>query len=416
MTQAQTINVPDIGGATSVDVIEILVKPGEEIEQNAPLVTLESDKASMEIPAPFAGKVVDLLLKIGDKVSEGTPILTLATAQTSSQLAESKQVQPSTPAPVAAPIQAPSAPLEQAPEIVAREGVYAGPAVRRLARELGLDLAALQGTGRKSRVTREDVVQYFKSQSVGSAIPMVTPEQAIDFSQFGPIEAKPLNKIKRLTAQAMHRSWITVPHVTQFDEVDITELEAFRQAQQKEAEKEGYKLTLLPFLIKAVTKALKLHPQFNASLSPAGDSLIYKQYYHLGFAVDTPLGLMVPVVKNANLLSVGEIAKEMQRLSSLAKDKGLMPADMKGGSFTVSSLGGIGGGFAFTPIVNAPEVAILGVSRAVMKPVYDGERIVPRLMLPLSLSYDHRVIDGAEGARFMRDLTALVSDIRRIIL
>lgn len=417
MTEEQTIYVPDIGGANGVDVIEIMVQPGEEIKQDTPLVTLESDKASMEIPSPTSGKVVALLLKVGDKVSQGSPLLKLMTTDSSTKkepesnvVASVQEMAPSK-EPVAVAV--PSTTPESLPQ---SDSVYAGPAVRRLARELSLDLSVLTGSGRKSRITREDVLDYFKSQVKTTGVGGVMPVQpAIDFSQFGATETISLNKIKRLTAQHMHRSWVSIPHVTQFDEVDITALEAFRQEHLKEAEKGGYKLTLLAFIVKALTKVLAIHPQFNASLSSTGEQLIYKQYYNIGIAVDTPNGLMVPVIKGADQLSVNEIAKEMNRLSTVSRDKGLMPGDLQGGSFTVSSLGGIGG-TAFTPIVNAPEVAILGLSRSSMKPIYDGKTFAPRLMLPLSLSYDHRVIDGAEAARFMRDLGALISDIRRILL
>ncbi|MCX7115356.1 MAG: 2-oxo acid dehydrogenase subunit E2 [Gammaproteobacteria bacterium] len=418
MKQEQIINVPDIGGVSGVDVIEVLVSIGDKIEIDTPLVTLESDKASMEIPSPQAGVVTALSVKVGDKVAEGSPILTLTTdgAATSSKQEDAPVVAPSVATTDAPP--APSKPpaVEVAPPS-GHDGLYAGPAVRRLARELGVDLTKLSGTGRKARVMREDVIAFFKKQSqLGAGAMAVSPVPVIDFSQFGPIETKPLNKIKRLTAQHVYRSWATIPHVTQFGDVDITDLEAFRREEMARVEQQqGVKLTILAFIVKALTSALAQFPQFNASLDPTGDSLIYKQYFHIGIAVETPNGLVVPVIKNADQLSVGEIAKEMGRLSTLAREKGVPPADMKGGTFTVSSLGGIGG-TAFTPIVNAPEVAILGVSKASIKPIYQEGAFVPRLILPLSLSYDHRVIDGAEGARFINCVSMLLNDVGRILL
>lgn len=422
--QAQIIQIPDLGGVANVEVIEILVQPGDHVALNAPLLTLESDKASMEIPSPMAGQVQEILVKLGDKVSQGTSVVSMIPeAVDTGSLPVSEPEVSSQPPETAQSPTASSASVSQTPEsspetirASQQDDFYAGPAVRRLARELGVDLSSLQGSGRKSRIVREDVIQAFK-QSSPSTVGVVSAYAPldIDFSQFGSIETKPLHKIKRITAQAMHRSWVSVPHVTQFDEVDITELEAFRQTEQKRLEKSGTKLTLLPLIVKALIKALRLHPQFNASLSADGQSLIYKNYYHIGIAVDTPNGLVVPVIKNADQLTVTELALKMQNLSATAREKGLMPQDMTGGSFTVSSLGGIGGTY-FTPIVNAPEVAILGVSRAQIKPVYDGTQFNPRLMLPLSLSYDHRVIDGAEAARFMRDLNQLIHDIRRILI
>lgn len=403
----QTIYVPDIGGAKGVEVIEILVHSGDLIAANAPIVTLESDKASMEIPAPVAGKVLAIAVKIGDKISQGAAILTL-------QLSEKATIDAPTPAaPVAEKAQ--EAPASIAPAVLASSGdsPYAGPAVRRLAKEFGIALSSLQGTGAKSRITRGDIIAAVKAQtSVGSMLPMA-PE--IDFSQFGPIEKKPLSKIKRLTAQQVHRAWVTIPHVTQFDEVDVTALEEFRRAESVETEKSGYKLTLLAFIVKALTKVLQQYPQFNSSLDASGSELIYKQYINMGVAVETPNGLVVPVIKQADRLSVKEIAETMHRLSLTAREKGIALADMTGGTFTVSSLGGISG-TGFTPIVNQPEVAILGISRLATKPVYQGNAFVPRLILPFSLSYDHRVIDGAEAARFTRALGSLLSDIRRILM
>lgn len=437
MVDEQKIIVPDIGGATGVDVIEILVKEGDEISKDTSLLTLESDKASMEIPSPMAGVVRSIKMKVGDKVSEGDVILTLAAADKESKQPES----------AAKPEPSQKAPKEQAPTVETKPSppskliaedikppepaaattstsfetthlVSAGPAVRRLSRELGVNLAEVIGTGRKSRVSKDDVAQYVKNKiseksSTGGLQVPVAP--SIDFSKFGKIEVKPFNNIKRLTGVNVHRAWVTIPHVTQFDEADITELEAFRKAEIESANAEGYKLTILAFVCKVVAKALVAYPQFNASLDTNGENLIYKQYCNIGIAVETPNGLVVPVIKDADRLSISNIAKEMARLSSKARNKGLMPTDMNGGCFTISSLGGIGG-TAFTPIVNSPEVAILGLSRATVKPVFMDGEFKPRLMLPLSLSYDHRVIDGAEGARFTRFVSEGLADLRRIFL
>jgi pyruvate dehydrogenase E2 component (dihydrolipoamide acetyltransferase) len=436
------IKVPDIGGASDVDVIEIFVKPGDTIQENDSLITLESDKASMEIPAPSAGVVGKILIKVGDKVSEGSAILTLKTeggaAQGSKEEPKTEQKEEKKPEPKAEekseskPVPKPESKSEQKSIQETTEEteqtssdalIYAGPAVRRLARELGVELEDVAGSGRKSRITKEDVQNYVKTRlregagggSGATSGLSLAPAPKIDFSKFGAIDVKPLNKIKRLTGQQVHRSWVSIPHVTQFDEADITELEAFRKLEADNAQKAGYKLTILAFVVKAVCRALAAFPQFNASLDASLENLIYKQYYNIGIAVETPNGLVVPVIRDVNNLSVADIAKEMARLSQKAREKGLSPADMSGGNFTISSLGGIGG-TAFTPIVNSPEVAILGLSRSLMKPVYDGSTFQARLMLPLSLSYDHRVIDGAEAARFSQYLVGLLSDIRRIIL
>ena len=430
----QSIKVPDIGGASGVDVIEILVKDGDEIEKDTPLITLESDKASMEIPSPAAGIVRLVKVKLGDKVAQGDEILTLEadgsaappttkkadtaeTIETKNTINEATTVND-----VAEPkIEPPQATLSRDNEEGSQGSqaeVFAGPGVRRLARELGVNLAEVQGTGRKSRIDKEDVQKYVKarlqdkSTTGGFALPSAVP---VDFSKFGEIEVKPLNKIKRLTGVHVHRSWITIPHVTQFDEADITDLEAFRKTETQGSKDSGYKLTILAFVCKVVSRALAVYPQFNTSLDAKGENLIYKSYCNLGVAVETPNGLVVPVIKDVNKLSVIDIAKEMARLSSKARDKGLMPTDMSGGCFTISSLGGIGG-TAFTPIVNSPEVAILGLSRSQIKPIYQEGEFKPRLVLPLSLSYDHRVIDGAEAARFARYICESLTDIRRILL
>lgn len=427
--QSIDVCIPDIGGATDVDVIEILVGVGDNVIKDQALVTLEGDKATMDIPSPVAGVVEKITTKVGDKVSQGTFILVIKSVDSVAEVSVEKApvekvvavdvvVEKTVMPPQEKSIEASKPSLDRSVVANSTVVISAGPAVRRLAREFGINLADVQGSGRKSRISKEDVVLYVKSKlhekstASGFAMP-VAP--SIDFSKFGNIDIKPLNKIKKLTGANVHRSWITIPHVTQFDEADITELEAFRKAETDVAAAGGYKLTLLAFVCKVVTKALAVYPQFNSSLDASGESLIYKQYYNIGIAVETPNGLVVPVIKEVDRLSVGEIAKEMARLSTKARDKGLMPNDMNGGCFTISSLGGIGG-TAFTPIVNSPEVAILGLSRSSIQPVFQQGEFKPRLMLPLSLSYDHRVIDGAEAARFTRFVSEGLSDIRRILL
>ncbi|WP_028387628.1 dihydrolipoyllysine-residue acetyltransferase [Legionella fairfieldensis] len=422
-TQSLEVCIPDIGGATDVDVIEIMVEVGQAISKDQALITLEGDKATMDIPSPAAGIVEKIAVKTGDKVSQGSPVLTLK-SETGSEnesivTSPTRDGKNSEVAEIEKPVNlsrsasSPATGMEKGNAIVS-----AGPAVRRMARELGVDLADVKGSGRKSRITKEDVQLYVKTRlsekttANGFALPAAP---AVDFSKFGEIDIKPLNKIKRLTGVNVHRSWVTIPHVTQFDEADITELEAFRKSETEQAKHADYKLTILAFVTKVVARALAVYPQFNTSLDSSGQNLIYKRYCHIGIAVETPNGLVVPVIKNVDQCSVREIALEMARLSTKARDKGLMPADMSGGCFTISSLGGIGG-TAFTPIVNSPEVAILGLSRSSIKPVYDKGEFKPRLMLPLSLSYDHRVIDGAEAARFTRFIADSLSDIRRILL
>jgi len=411
--------IPDIGDAKDVDVIEVMVKAGDEVSQEQALLTLEGDKATMDIPSPFAGTVESVSIAVGDKVSQGSPVL-------STKVMHEGQVEAKAPIeenhePVkqekAKPAQV-DTPAKSQTTVSDNREAYAGPAVRRFARELGVDLNKVKGSGRKGRITKEDVQRFVKeslarpASQEGFSLPKAP---SIDFAKFGEVELKALNKIKRVTAANMHRSWLTVPHVTQFDEADVTELEAFRKANKAQAEKEGYKLTVLAFVVKAVVKALQRFPHFNASLDEGGDNLIVKHYYNIGIAVDTPNGLVVPVIKECDKKSVADIAKDMAHLSLKAREKGLMPADMSGGCFTISSLGGIGG-TAFTPIVNHPEVAILGLSRNQMKPVYSDGQFVPRMMLPLSLSYDHRVIDGAEAARFITFLNQCLTDIRTLLL
>lgn len=413
----EAVKIPDIGTENAVSVIEIMVQPGDEIAENAALITLESDKASMEIPSPKAGKIQSIALKLGDQVKQGDLILTLATAKNSATTAPPPVVT----APPAA-IPAPPAQVQSQPKSMDNAPAHelsAGPAVRRLARTLGVDLNAVQGSGRKSRITIEDVEAYIKQRlqaPTEAQTGLVLPQApAIDFAQYGPIETQALTKIKRLSGQNLHKAWLQIPHVTQFDQADITELEEFRQQQSALLAKDGVKLTILAFICKAVTRALQEFPDFNASLSSDGQTLIVKKYYHIGIAVDTPAGLVVPVIKNAEQLSIRELAITMAELGQKARKKALTPADMSGASFTISSLGGIGG-TAFTPIVNAPEVAILGVSRASIQAMFQQGKFVPRLMLPLSLSYDHRVIDGAQGARFTKYLAGLLSDIRTVML
>ncbi|MCL9685655.1 dihydrolipoyllysine-residue acetyltransferase [Legionella maioricensis] len=422
--QSLEVLIPDIGGATDVDVIDILVKPGMQIEKDDALITLEGDKATMDIPSPYSGTVKAVKIKLGDKVSQGSAILTIETNEELDKLSSpaSKEISPSQEEHSPSVSEQPKAEFKAEPmleDTTSNSGVIAaGPAVRRLARELGVNLALVKGSGRKNRIIKEDLQAYVKerlSERPASGGFNLPGNPVIDFSKFGDIETKPLNKIKKLTGINVHRSWITIPHVTQFDEADITDLEAFRKLESDHAKNAGYKLTILAFVCGVVSKALQVYPQFNASLDATGENLIYKKYCNLGIAVETPNGLVVPVIKNVDKLSISEIATEMARLSSKARDKGLMPADMSGGCFTISSLGGIGG-TAFTPIVNSPEVAILGLSRSTIKPVYDNGEFKPRLMLPLSLSYDHRVIDGAEAARFTRFICDALSDIRKILL
>ncbi len=419
---SETVVVPDIG-ADSATVIE-LVSQGAALAAEAIVTVLESDKATMEVPAPHAGKVQTLYLKVGDKVKSGDKIAELEIKQSEPPPVNKGSV---VPAPkVAEPSEQRAAVLEPVTTArvldvpVSASNVHAGPAVRRMAREFGIDLNQVMGTGPKSRVLKQDLMRFTKERLarpvVASSTASLTeslPE--IDFSRFGAIELLPRSRIQKVSAKNLSRSSLTIPQVTQFDEADITDLEAFRRAQTERTAKEGYKLTLLAFMVKAVVAVLKKHPDFNSSLDNQGENLIRKQYYHIGIAVETQDGLMVPVLKNAEQKGVKDIAIELQALASLARDKKLKPADMQGASFTISSLGGIGG-TAFTPLVNWPEVAILGVSKSQLKPVYVGEELQARLCLPLSLSYDHRVIDGAAGARFTRALVEVLGDIRYLVL
>jgi pyruvate dehydrogenase E2 component (dihydrolipoamide acetyltransferase) len=433
----QEVKVPDIGDYKDIPVIEISVKVGDRVEKEQSLVTLESDKATMDVPSSAAGVVKEVKVKVGDTVSEGSVIVVVeaeggaaapAPAPAAKQPVEKPSDAPAVPSP--APAQ-PSA-LAQAPSIPAGEGgarhaSHASPSVRKFARELGVDVTQVKGTGPKGRITQADVTAFIKgvmtgqrAAPAGAAAPAagggelnLLPWPKVDFTKFGPIDPKPLSRIKKISGANLHRNWVMIPHVTNNDEADITELEALRVQLNKENEKAGVKITMLAFVIKAVVSALKKFPTFNASLD--GDNLVFKQYFHVGFAADTPNGLVVPVIRDADKKGLVEIAKEMTDLSKAARDGKLKPDQMQGGCFSISSLGGIGG-TNFTPIINAPEVAILGLSRGAMKPVWDGKQFVPKLMLPLSLSYDHRVIDGAEAARFNAYLGALLADFRRVIL
>jgi pyruvate dehydrogenase E2 component (dihydrolipoyllysine-residue acetyltransferase) len=425
------VKVPDIGDFTDVPVIEVLVKAGDSVHAEDPLVTLESDKATMDVPAPAAGVVKAVKVKVGDKVSEGSAILTLdeatpsPSAQPQPSPASGRGRSPADATPTTPSTQPQPSPAEVAtspPDAATFRAAHASPSVRAFARELGVDLARITGAGPKGRILRDDVQKFVKGVMSGQAAPPgitgggaldLLPWPKVDFAKFGPIEPKPLSRIKKISGANLARNWVMIPHVTQFDDADITDLEAFRVRLNKENEKAGIKVTMLAFLIKASVAALRKFPDFNASLD--GDTLIYKRYFNIGFDADTPNGLVVPVIKGADQKGVLQIAQEMSELSAKAREGKLSPADMQGGSFSISSLGGIGG-IAFTPIINAPEVAILGVSRSATRPVWDGKAWEPRLVLPLSLSYDHRVIDGALAARFTVYFGQLLADMRRTML
>jgi pyruvate dehydrogenase E2 component (dihydrolipoamide acetyltransferase) len=430
------VKVPDIGDFKEVGVIEVLVAPGDRVEKEGSLITVESDKATMEIPSPVAGVVKELRIKVGDKVAEGSLILILdeaaggipAPAAAAKPAAAPVVVAPfpvAAPAPVdSRPVAKPD-PVPLEPQDLTVSKPHASPSIRMFARELGVDLHKVKGTGLKGRVTREDVQAFVKgalatarpvTAPAGGGLPFNLPEMPnIDFAKFGPVETRQLSRIKKISGANLHRNWVSIPHITQFDEADITELESFRKSNAADTEKQGFKLTMLAFLIKASVTALRQFPDFNASLDKSGENLVLKKYFHIGVAVDTPDGLVVPVIRDADRKGVFDLARELADISKLAKEKKLKPGDMQGGTFSISSLGGIGGTM-FTPIINAPEVAILGVSRSVMRPVWNGKEFTPRLVLPLSLSYDHRVIDGAAGARFTTYLVSVLSDIRRSLL
>ncbi|SMF94937.1 pyruvate dehydrogenase E2 component (dihydrolipoamide acetyltransferase) [Methylomagnum ishizawai] len=429
----QEVVVPDIGDFKDIEIIEVLVKPGDRIEAEASLITLESDKAAMEVPSPYAGLVKAVKVKSGDRVNKGTPILVLETQDT----AAAPQAVPVAVETAAAEIKASAA--QEAPERVRPVAVaggettgdrktppHASPAIRRYARELGANLERIQGSGPKGRILKEDVQRFVKDSlqraeqaATAPAAPggafALPPIPEVDFSKFGPVETLALTRIQKLSGPFLHRNWVGIPHITQHDEADITDLEDFRKALKAEAEKKGIKLSFLPFVLKALVASLKAFPSFNASLAADGQSLILKRYFHIGVAVDTPEGLVVPVLRDVDRKSVFDLAAELAELSQKARNKKLRGPDLEGGCFTISSLGGIGG-TAFTPIINAPEVAILGLSKSQMKPVWQDGQFVPRLMLPLSLSYDHRVIDGAQAARFIVHLGAMLADLRRVLL
>jgi pyruvate dehydrogenase E2 component (dihydrolipoamide acetyltransferase) len=457
--------LPDIGDFKEVEVIEVMVAPGDTLQVDDSLVALESDKATMEVPSVYAGTVRVVHVAVGDKVSEGTPLLTMEAEDAAAEVPPVPQPEPEAapqaaaqeeapPSPPGPPIASPAPKVEAAPQAAEPEAggeeptrfeeeptrrppeveplptideaafakAHASPSVRRFARELGVSLSQVQGSGRKGRILSSDVQAFVKQRlrkppaAAPAAAGMALPElPEVDFTAFGEVETRPLSRIQRLSGANLQRNWNLIPHVTQLDKADISELEAFRKSLLSEADKRGVKLTLLAFLIKAVVYALKEFPVFNASLDRNGENLVLKRYYHIGFAVDTPNGLVVPVLRDADRKGLFDIAAELRDLSVKARDKKLTPSDMQGGCFTISSLGGIGG-TAFTPIINWPEVAILGVSRSAMEPVYQDGEFVPRLMLPLSLSYDHRVVDGAAGARFTRFLSGLLTDIRRVLL
>ncbi len=416
----KNITVPDIGGATDVVVIEVLVKVGDHVKVDSPLIALESDKATMEVPSSDEGVVKEIKIKVNDKVSQGSTILVLETEKAAAEVPKEETVKKPAAAAVA-PVVPPANEPKTGTVITAGHNadVHAGPAVRKLAREFGVDLSQVPGSGPKQRVLKEDVQTFVKSRL--AQVPMTTGTSGlplapnVDFAKFGPIETQALSRIKKLSGKNLHRNWLLIPHITQFGDADITALEEFRQTQKNTLEKQGIKLTPLVFILKAVVASLKKFPHFNASLDQSGDNLILKNYFHIGVAVDTPDGLVVPVIRDVDKKGMVDLAKELSDVSEKARKKQLTANDMQGGCFSISSLGGIGG-TAFTPIVNMPEVAILGVSKASHKPVYQEGEFVPRLMLPLSLSYDHRVIDGADGARFVVHLSNMLSDIRNLLL
>src|SRR6266566_513645 len=437
MPQTVEVKVPDIGDFTDVPVIEVLVKPGDAVKAEDSLVTLESEKATMDVPSPSAGVIKEVKIKLGDKVSEGNVIVVLEAAGARGSAAPAQAAAPASPAPSQSPPaaaspdrKAPSASAGASPPVDSESfrKAHASPSVRALARELGVDLSRVKGSGPKNRVLREDVQKYVKeamsgaatapglaaTSSAGGAALGLLPWPQVDFAKFGPVEAKPLSRIKKISGANLHRNWVMIPHVTNHDDADITDLEAFRVQLNKEIEKSGVKVSMLAFMIKAAVATLKKFPEFNASLD--GDSLVLKKYYHIGFAADTPQGLVVPVIRDADKKGVVDIAKEMGDLAKLARDGKLKPDQMQGGCFTISSLGGIGGIY-FTPIINAPEVAIMGVCRSFWKQVStDGKTSSWRFMLPLSLSWDHRVIDGASAARFNNHFAGLLADMRRVLI
>ena len=444
-TATESVVVPDLGGADKVELIELMVAVGDRINEGDGIVLMESDKASMELPSPASGVITALHVNEGDSLAEGDKVAELEVMVTDAQMVmpavdhtetaaepitpEPASSKPSTSAPVSSSIASPATSNTATPSNVdtghtqtgddrrRKTDVYAGPAVRKLARKLGVDLSRVKSSGPRGRLAKEDLHNYVKQlvsspDSMGGAIPKV-PE--VDFSQFGEIVTEPMSKLHKITAANMHRSWLNVPHVTQFDDADITELEAFRQTLKEEMAERGIKITPVSFLMKAVAAALETHRAFNASLSSDGESIIYKQYVHIGMAVDTPAGLMVPVLRDVNKKGIWQLSEEIRELADKAKHRKLKPNEMQGGCFTVSSLGGIGG-TGFTPIVNTPEVGILGVSKLAVKPVFQNGEFVPRKMLPLSLSYDHRAVNGGDAGRFMTEIAANLADVRRLLL
>ena len=435
MSDAQDILVPDIGDFDNVDVIEVLVAPGDKVEVESPLITLESDKATMDIPSPVAGTVTEVRIAVGDQVSQGSLVAKVEAATPASETTapieeppkstadSAPRPEPSVPEkPDPAPLVAPSPPPSLPPAIESDGGPlpHASPAVRRFARELGADLSKISGTGTHGRILKDDVTAFIKSalsQGIAGAqgafgLPAV-PD--VDFSRWGPVETQPLSRIKRISGRHLQRAWLNVPHVTHHDEADITELEAFRKTLRNESAYAEVRITLLGFVIRALASAMKAFPTINASLAPDGENLIFKRYFHVGVAVDTENGLVVPVLRNVDTKGILELAGELGELSARAREGKLKPQEMQGGCISISSLGGIGG-TSFTPIVNSPEVAILGVTRAQMKPRWDGNAFAPRLMLPLDLSYDHRVVDGAEAARVSAFIVSALEDSRRLLL
>jgi pyruvate dehydrogenase E2 component (dihydrolipoamide acetyltransferase) len=446
VAETKQVLIPDIGDFQDVPVIEVLVKSGDSVKAEDPLIVLESDKATIEVPSPFAGVVGEVSVKLGDKVSEGALILVMQVSEADNvtPAPESASVPQLAPQPQPSPPKrsdsdadsvtgAPRSESASTPQRIHRSTftstpideaafakAHASPSVRRFARELGVNLGLVSGSGPKQRILREDIQAYVKtelSKTRSGAELNLLPWPQVNFAKFGPVELKPLSRIKKISGANLHRNWVMIPHVTQFDEADITDLEALRKESNEATRKDGVKVTILAFLMRAAISALKKFPEFNASLDSDGDemNLVVKNYYHLGFAADTPNGLMVPVIRDVDQKGVITIGREMADLAALAREGKLKPAEMQGASFTISSLGGIGG-TAFTPIINAPEVAILGVSRASIKPVYRDGEFIPRLMLPLSLSYDHRVIDGATAARFTSHLVEVLADMRRVLL
>lgn len=424
MAETRQVLVPDIGNFKDVNVIEVAVKAGDSIKAEDTLITLETDKATMDVPSPFAGVVKELKIKTGDKVSAGSLIALVEVSgeavRAPASASEAPPQQAIAPTPVAPAAHTPSSPAQATSYLLPATGpqAHASPSIRRFARELGVDLTQVKGSAHKGRVTKEDVQNFVKAalaQPRSGGGLQVAEMPVINFSQFGPVEARPLSRIKKLSGAYLHRNWVSIPHVTQHDEADITEMEAWRKQLVAEYAAQNVKITPLAFLLKAVVETLQQFPEFNASLDANGEILVLKKYFYIGVAVDTPEGLVVPVLRDVNQKGLVQLAKELGEISARAREKKISAAEMQGGCFTISSLGGIGGSF-FTPIINAPEVAILGVSRANMRPVWKDGKFEPRLMLPLSLSYDHRVIDGAAGARFVTYLSQVLGDIRRLAL